>query len=180
VVNTVKILKFEKGGWCMSPPAPMVVPPLIDTPTTTSFIAKLLVSGVSATTVAAVAISKNGTEVVKATPAGTGTYRKPPSKIGQIRWPPSSADKEEEEEPPGLRLAPGKLLIEEQTEEETKITPKQKPEEIQRKIYERIKASQQQAAGLDEKRRKPPPAAVQAKRVSHPPTPHTPVCTGFY
>jgi len=28
-INTVKSLKIEKGGWCMTPSASMVVPPLI-------------------------------------------------------------------------------------------------------------------------------------------------------
>jgi len=29
-VNSLKTLKFEKGGGCITPPSPMVVPPLLE------------------------------------------------------------------------------------------------------------------------------------------------------
>ena len=94
--------------------------------------------------------------IVAATSASTNEVRRPTRMA--IKWPPESDAKLEKEPLP----PPKRFIIDEKKEQQEKIVPTKSAEEIQRKINEKIKASEQPV--------EPPP------KKAPPPRPHKQVC----
>jgi myosin-15 len=112
---------------------------------------------------AAAAVVGGGILVMKAADASAadcGSIRRPPKKIGQIRWPPVSDEIAKPKEPP---KDIGRIQIEEGKEENHLVSPRAPPEEIQRRINEMIRAAREaDAAGEVPKKRPLPPKPFKA------------------
>ena len=67
-----------------------------------------------------------------------------------------------------MKVTPGKILIEEQTESKEVIVPKQSTEEIQRKINEKIRQAQENA-NMSEERNRPKPKTPYVPKPPPPP-----------